>query len=137
MTDEWFPRPYPPSPYGIAGPDPADTVVEVPTPPPTVPVPAGPQIVLRITAGAGEGLTIPLNGPAITLGRQVDNTLPLADRKVSRYHARIERVDNSWVITDLDSTNGIRLNGLPVTRAGLSPGDFLYLGDVILRVETV
>ncbi len=90
---------------------------------------------LRITAGPDAGAGILLQAQAILIGRARENHVTLADRKVSRHHARIERLDGVCVVTDLGSRNGTRLNGIPILRAGLLPGDFLYLGDTILAVE--
>ncbi len=90
--------------------------------------------VLRVVAGPSAGSLARLT-PGLTLGREQDNHLQLADAKVSRYHARIDRIEDSWVLTDLDSTNGTRLNGVQITRAGLEPGDYLYLGDSVVAVE--
>ncbi|HTE17859.1 MAG TPA: FHA domain-containing protein, partial [Armatimonadota bacterium] len=95
----------------------------------------GQELVLRITTGAAAGATWPLMGSGLTIGRDIGNTLLLADSKVSRFHVRIERLDQAWVLVDLGSTNGTRLNGVPVTRAGLAQGDFLYMGDTIVAVE--
>ena len=93
------------------------------------------QLGLRISAGATKGVTVRLTEKGLSIGREIANGLPLADRKVSRFHARVERIDGCWVLTDLGSTNGTRLNGLTVTRAGLVPGDYIYLGDTVLAVE--
>lgn len=73
--------------------------------------------------------------PGLTLGRELDNDLTLADAKVSRYHARIDRLEDAWVITDLESHNGTRLNGVRIIRGGLETGDHLYLGDTVFRIE--
>ena len=44
----------------------------------------------------------------ITIGRATDNVLPLADKKSSRKHAKIERVGDEYLINDLGSGNGSR-----------------------------
>ena len=46
---------------------------------------------------------------------------------VSRRHARLSFRDGHWVLRDLDSTNGTRVNGTPVVRYRLEPGDRLSL----------
>jgi hypothetical protein len=119
--------PYPPQPPGWTA----------HTAPPAVVASPGAPLQLRLVAGAYEGTVLPLSGGGITLGREVGNTLPIPDRKISRFHLRVEQFDGSWVMTDLGSTNGTRLNGLQVTRAGLAPGDFIYLGDTVIAVEAV
>lgn len=119
---------------GLVLPQPPPSNVQ---PLPEVPndAPLGRSIGLRFISGRLAPQVLTLEGPAITLGRELDNTLPIPDAKVSRHHARLELIDGAWVLSDLNSTNGIRLNGLPVTRAGLSAGDFLYMGDTVIRVE--
>ena len=72
---------------------------------------------------------------AATLGRSEHADLVLADPAVSGEHARLERVGRAWVITDLGSTNGTRLNDARVDgRTPLTDGDVLALGTVRLQV---
>jgi pilus assembly protein CpaF len=59
----------------------------------------------------------------------------LGDATVSRRHARLVFRDGGWIIQDLASTNGTRLNGQAVGRACLRPGDQLLLGHQLLRVD--
>ncbi|MGV3723728.1 MAG: FHA domain-containing protein [Actinomycetota bacterium] len=99
------------------------------------PLPEG-GLILRVMAGPGEGRRVRLSGSTCTIGRELDNSLPLVDAKVSRYHAQITPVEGAWVLADLGSTNGTRLNGIHITRAGLAPGDFLYFGDTAVAVES-
>jgi hypothetical protein len=106
----------------------------VPWPEP-VPLPDG-GLVLRVKAGPGVGRRLRLSGSCCTIGRELDNHLVLLDPKVSRYHAQITSVEGAWVLADLGSTNGTRLNGIHITRAGLAPGDFLYFGDTVIAVES-
>ena len=95
----------------------------------------GQQMRLRVVTGERVGEAVPLAAQPVSLGREVGNSMVLSDRKVSRFHAKIEPLDGSWVLSDLGSTNGTRLNGVEVTRAGIQPGDLIYLGDVVLAVE--
>jgi FHA domain-containing protein len=72
---------------------------------------------------------------AATLGRSEQADLVLADPAVSAEHARLERVGRAWVLSDLGSTNGTRLNDAPVHgRTPLADGDVLALGTVRLQV---
>ena len=58
------------------------------------------------------------------------------DPNVSRKHAEIRPRGGSWVLTDLGSTNGSRLNGQPVEGSEvISPGDEIELGSTSLRFE--
>jgi FHA domain-containing protein len=70
-----------------------------------------------------------------TLGRGSRADLVLADTAVSGEHARVERDGRRWIVIDLDSTNGTRLNDSTIRgRAALSVGDVLSLGTVRLEV---
>jgi len=71
-----------------------------------------------------------------TLGRASDNHIVLLDTYVSSYHARLQRRDGEWWLTDLDSRNGTLLNGVPITKSvPLVDGDVIGVGQVELRLE--
>jgi len=76
---------------------------------------------LVITSGASAGTTLPLDDDIITIGRSTDSTLAILDEYTSTYHARLARKGNEWLLTDLDSTNGTKLNGSRVTGTVLVP----------------
>jgi len=67
-------------------------------------------------------------------GAQTDNDLYLPYRGVSRSHFLLEREDGRWNIRDLNSKNGVLLNGVKTDHAGLRDGDVLRLGIIELRV---
>ena len=75
-----------------------------------------------------------LVGPAgATLGRSRQSDVMVDDANVSRAHAEIRPHGSSWVLTDLGSTNGVRLNGRTVTQSEvLKPGDEIELGTTTL-----
>jgi hypothetical protein len=68
----------------------------------------------------------------VKIGRRLDNHLILEDRHVSRSHARLEVVDGRYVIIDLDSTAGTRVNGRLISRHTLRPGDIVSIAAVQL-----
>ena len=74
-------------------------------------------------------------GPGgVTLGRSRQSDVMVDDANVSRAHAEIRPHGRSWVLTDLGSTNGTRLNGRRVSRPEtLAPGDEIELGTATLR----
>jgi hypothetical protein len=76
-------------------------------------------------------------GPGgVTLGRSRSCDVVLEDPNVSRQHAELRPRGGSWVLTDLGSTNGSRLNGHPVERSEVvRPGDEIELGATVLRFE--
>ncbi|MEL4356471.1 MULTISPECIES: ATP-binding cassette domain-containing protein [unclassified Luteococcus] len=71
----------------------------------------------------------------ITIGRDPANTLLLDDPLVSHRHAQAVRSGDGFDVTDLDSLNGIQLNGQPVQLAHLGPGDVLTIGHSSLQVQ--
>jgi len=81
---------------------------------------------------------VEFNGGPITIGRSADNTLTLPDKKASRKHARIEKVGEEYLITDLESGNGTKVNGQDVsgTRV-LVKGDEIKIGFSSLFVLTL
>lgn len=71
-----------------------------------------------------------------TLGRSRQCDLVLSDPNVSRQHAEIRPRGGSWVLTDLGSTNGSRVNGRPVQGSEVvRPGDEIELGATVLKFE--
>lgn len=65
----------------------------------------------------------------ITIGRGQTNDIVLQDSRVSRSHARFEfHPDGGVTVMDLGSTNGVRVNGIKVEQAKLSPGDVVSIG---------
>lgn len=77
-------------------------------------------------------LTIP-----VTVGREEGNALRLNDERVSRYHAKVQFEDGDIIITDLDSTNGTRVNGSAVQIRRLRPGDQISVGRTMLLFGTM
>jgi hypothetical protein len=71
----------------------------------------------------------------LVIGRDSDCDVALSDDSVSRRHARLVSRDGAWIIQDLGSTNGTLLNGEPVGRCELRPGDRLQLGTQLLEVD--
>ncbi|MDX2026297.1 FHA domain-containing protein [Microcella sp.] len=75
---------------------------------------SGPARRLVITSGAKEGLELPLEGDQLTIGRSADSGLVIRDDYTSTHHARLMLWDGTWMVQDLDSTNGTILNGKKV-----------------------
>ena len=86
-----------------------------------------PAVLLALDWSGGPGELI--------LGRHHACDVLLSDPSVSRRHARLIFRDGSWVLQDLDSTNGTLVNGVQVGRCALRPGDRLALGDEQLRID--
>ena len=94
---------------------------------PTIRVVAGPDMLSYIT--------VPENSE-ITIGRDESTDLQLLDATVSKQHAKLSHESGgSLLVVDLNSTNGTSVNGQPVTRTILRPGDHLEIGGVSLRLD--
>ena len=65
----------------------------------------------------------------VTIGREEDNDIVLADDRVSRYHARVFINADGMTIEDLGSANGVKVDGVKVTRARLRPGADVCFGS--------
>ena len=69
------------------------------------------------------------------LGRASDNHVVLPDSYVSTYHARIDRRDSEWWLTDLGSRNGTQLNDVFLTKSvPLVNGDVIGVGQIQLKL---
>ena len=77
----------------------------------------------------------PLPEPGTTIGRGEDNHIGLNDPNISRHHAKVHAKDNMWVIKDLESTNGMTVNGAQVKHAVLKNGDEICMGPFIFVFE--
>ena len=86
--------------------------------------------VLEQTRGPGAPQAHLLAREQIVIGR-TEGDSRIASAELSRSHMRIERKGPEYVCTDLDSSNGIYLNGVKIHSAVLRDGDHLQLGDVI------
>ena len=103
----------------------------------TVPRPEAPQARLRVVEPHGAARQVLLDGWLLTLGRASDNGLVVADGRVSRHHGRISARRGTLVYTDLQSTNGTRVNGDKVDEVVLGVGDRIEVGDSVIVVEAV
>ncbi|HEY7155607.1 MAG TPA: FHA domain-containing protein [Gemmataceae bacterium] len=70
--------------------------------------------------------------PPISIGREEGNVLRLNDERVSRFHAKVQFDNGEIILTDLESTNGTRVNGNVVQIRRLRPGDRISIGRSLL-----
>lgn len=75
----------------------------------------GTPLKIVITSGALEGHELELIGDAMTIGRSPDSSLVIQDDYTSTHHARLEVRGGTWMLRDLDSTNGTTISGSRVT----------------------
>jgi len=96
------------------------------------------QLCLVVVTGAEKGAVFPLNPGVATLGRSAQHAdFVISGRGLSRAHARLDISEAGEVLVeDLDSTNGLFINGTKTLNGSLKPGDTLTLGsDVSLRLD--
>ena len=90
--------------------------------------PSGPALVVQHT-----GQVYPLTQATITIGRQADNAIVLADQQVSRHHASLSWQGGTYVVQDLGSANGTFINDRQISGLQrLRNGDVLRLGNTAL-----
>src|SRR5947209_10882905 len=83
-----------------------------------------------------DGKRLVVGPTGVTLGRSRQSDVVLSDPNVSRHHAEIRPRGGSWVLTDLGSTNGSRINGRRIEGSEIiRPGDEIELGATSLRFE--
>jgi pSer/pThr/pTyr-binding forkhead associated (FHA) protein len=90
------------------------------------------EVTLRIVDGADRGRIYQNVGPPITIGREEGNTIQLNDERVSRYHVKIQEDHDKLVLTDLESTNGTKVNGEEIQLRILRHGDMITVGRSVL-----
>lgn len=91
---------------------------------------------LVIQSGEFEGKCFDLLEERITVGRAADNSIRLDDKTVSSHHATLTADGGDYILKDLNSTNGSRVNGRRITEVKLSNGDRVRLGEVDLKYES-
>jgi adenylate cyclase len=83
----------------------------------------------------GHERLVPLEGAELRLGRGSDNDLVLPDFSVSRQHAALRHEAGEWFLYDLESTNGVQVNGVTVKKSPIQGGDRLKIGIFEFAVE--
>jgi Protein of unknown function (DUF3662)/FHA domain len=79
---------------------------------------------------------VALSSDTVTIGRLADCDVVLKDKGASRKHAQLKRSDGTWMLTDLGSTNGTRLNGQTVQSRELSDGDTITIGTTVIEFRS-
>jgi sigma-54 dependent transcriptional regulator, acetoin dehydrogenase operon transcriptional activator AcoR len=78
--------------------------------------------------------TFPFDTDVVLAGREAEaSTIVIPQKAVSRVHARFAREDTSWTLRDLDSRNGIVVNGRKIREVCLSEGDEVRIGDALFK----
>jgi len=90
------------------------------------------KLTLRVVQGADRGKVFGDLSPPISIGREEGNTIQLNDERISRYHCKILLDNQHHVLTDLESTNGTKVNGQICQLKILRFGDLILVGRSIL-----
>ncbi len=90
---------------------------------------------LVFVSGPHTGQAIALLPTTLTIGREHDNNVEIKDPDVARYHARILRERDDFVVEDLNSSTGTWINGERKNRAVLSHGDVIRVGQTELALD--
>jgi pSer/pThr/pTyr-binding forkhead associated (FHA) protein len=76
-----------------------------------------------------------LGRKTVSIGRAADNDIRIAEISVSYNHAQFSYKRGRYILTDLSSTNGTRVNGYYIKNFKLSDGDLLFFGNVSCLFE--
>src|SRR5438270_1934241 len=90
------------------------------------------SVTFQVLEGVDKGRTFRQLATPVTIGREEGNLLRLNDERVSRFHAKIQQDNGDIILTDLESTNGTRVNGKVVQIRRLRPGDRVCVGRSLL-----
>jgi pSer/pThr/pTyr-binding forkhead associated (FHA) protein len=91
-----------------------------------------PTVTFQVLEGIDKGRSFRELPTPVSIGREEGNLLRLNDERVSRFHAKIQFDNGEMILTDLESTNGTRVNGNVVQIRRLRPGDRIGLGRSLL-----
>lgn len=89
-------------------------------------------VTLQVLDGADRGRLYENLPTPVTIGREEGNSVQLNDERVSRFHLKVQEDDDKLVLTDLESTNGTRVNGESVQLWILRYGDVISVGRSVL-----
>ncbi len=87
---------------------------------------------LFVIQGRDQGRRVDLQRPVVSLGREGSNTIQLHDSEVSRNHAEVRHEDNTFLLVDLQSSNGTFVNSETITEHRLQSGDRVQIGRTLM-----
>jgi hypothetical protein len=90
------------------------------------------KVTFQVVEGVDKGRIFRELPTPVTIGREEGNVLRLNDERVSRFHAKIQQDSDDIILTDLESTNGTRVNGTVVQIRRLRFGDRVAVGRSLL-----
>src|SRR4051794_35698773 len=90
------------------------------------------NVTFQVLEGVDKGRVFRDLPTPVTIGREEGNLLRLNDERVSRFHAKVQLDNSDIILTDLESTNGTRVNGTVVQIRRLRHGDRIAVGRSLL-----
>ncbi len=91
-----------------------------------------PQFVVEVVEGETAGTKIELGVDPVTIGRNASNKLVINDEAASNYHAEITKEAIGYVVSDLGSTNGTKVNGEKIVKSPLAHGSKVRIGSTVI-----
>jgi pSer/pThr/pTyr-binding forkhead associated (FHA) protein len=88
---------------------------------------------LIVSLPDGSSVTHELTEDVVTVGRISDNVIQIEDPSVSSHHAEFAASGDQYILKDLDSTNGTRVNDKVFTQGTLRDGDHVRFGQIETR----
>ena len=92
------------------------------------------DVTIQVVQGLEAGSILRSLPTPITIGREDENLVQLNDERISRFHAKIQSHEDQLIFTDLQSTNGSRVNGHFTRMRTIQIGDQIALGRCLLVV---
>ena len=92
------------------------------------------HVTLRVLHGADRGKIFDQLPTPVTIGREEGNSIQLNDERISRYHLKLQEDNEKIVLTDLESTNGTKVNGEDIQVRIVRDGDLIAVGRSLLLV---
>jgi pSer/pThr/pTyr-binding forkhead associated (FHA) protein len=91
-----------------------------------------PNVTFQVLDGVDKGRIFRDLVTPVSIGREEGNMVRLNDERVSRFHAKVQQDQSDLIITDLESTNGTRVNGNVIQIRRLRIGDCVTIGRSVL-----
>lgn len=104
--------------------------------PPPRPAPGAPLATFLVRSGSLKGNRLQVKVPVVNIGRAEYNDIVIPDESVSTMHAKLQRREEIWVLSDNGSTNGTFVDGERLSgEAVLSPGALIRFGETAVMFE--
>jgi pSer/pThr/pTyr-binding forkhead associated (FHA) protein len=96
-----------------------------------------PQFVIEVVEGGGTGTRIELGVDPVKIGRNASNDLVIDDEAASNFHAEITKEAIGYVVSDLGSTNGTKVNDEKIVKSPLAHGSRVQIGSTVIAFKNL